>query len=287
MSGFRMILKKIPGVSLCANIYRGFVFLKRAFALRKKLTEIDLKMPFGGPVGPLGYDMFCLSDKVVKSLKKVAVNNGVNATEKYFSVYLTAAEKVAVKELFDNIGPRIRAYLGKDVCLDGMNWMVSNKNYNSVSENWHTDNVGSRLKVFVCVSGDQSQPTLVIPSSKRIPGKKEWFFSTFTEAKRWFGYKNHKNIDGEFKLEHKTGTVYIFDTQLLHRGGYSEATSERIILNIEFSLPCKHKIARGPIGTSEMNSFKCSKSLTAIESFSDLLDPNRVRNSNGYFFYKN
>ena len=34
--------------------------------------------------------------------------------------------------------------------------------YDNVSVNWHTDNVGARLKVFVCFEGDGTKPTLFI-----------------------------------------------------------------------------------------------------------------------------
>ena len=79
MNGFLTVLKKIPGMSLIAGIYRGFKFFKRAVRLRKNLAEIDSKMPFDGPLGSLGYDMFSLSDQVIKSLKNKAVKNDIAA----------------------------------------------------------------------------------------------------------------------------------------------------------------------------------------------------------------
>ena len=285
MNGLLTRLKKTPGVSRIAGIYRGFKFLKRAMRLRKILAKIDSKMPFDGPLGSLGYDMFCLSDQVIKSLKKMAVKNGVTAGERYFPVHLTAADKAAIEELFDNISPSVRAYLGREAYLDGMNWLVSDKNEKSISENWHTDNVGNRIKVFVCVSGDRSQPTYIIPSTNRIPSWHEWFFMTFSEVKRWLGFNNHMSMEGECKLEHETGTVYIFDTQLLHRGSYGTATSKRVILHMEFSVLGKHEISRGPIGTQAINTFKFSKSLLEIPSFVALLDTNRIKQTKSYLLY--
>ena len=99
------------------------------------------------------------------------------------------------------------------------------------------------------------------------------------------GFTN-QNVSGlERTLEHETGSVFIFDTQLLHRGSYKKAKADRVIFHIEFSVPSKHQIARGPIGTQAVNSFCFARELLEIESFARMLDPNRVRDVGTHMCY--
>jgi len=47
---------------------------------------------------------------------------------------------------------------------------ISNKlKSNDKTDNWHTDSVGCRVKCFICIIGDGTVPTLILPSKKRIP----------------------------------------------------------------------------------------------------------------------
>ena len=69
----RATLKKIPGVSIGANIYRGAKFIKRAISLRAKLISIDKQLPFQGVLSKSGMLNFnCLQKRwmVLKHCKE-------------------------------------------------------------------------------------------------------------------------------------------------------------------------------------------------------------------------
>ena len=281
----RATLKKIPGVSIGANIYRGAKFIKRAISLRAKLISIDKQLPFQGVLSKSGYAELQLSAKALDGLKALQRKNGVTLNENHIPVFLPSDVKVSLEEIFDAITAEVRAYLGTNAYLDGINWMISSPKYQSISGNWHTDNVGSRIKIFACVSGDGSQPTLLIPSRERIPSFSSWSKQTLVESLRWFGLENNRSISEEVRLKHKAGTIFMFDTQLLHRGGYEAGASERIIFHMEFSDPQKHQISRGPIGSKSFNSFQFSRKLLEIESFQSVLDPQRLKVTNRVCYY--
>ena len=81
--------------------------------------------------------------------------------------------------------------------------------------------------------------------------------------------------------------MFMFDTQLLHRGSYDTANDSRVILHMEFSVPGKHSISRGPIGTKEFNAFSFAQELYKIKSFKMILDRNRLKFKNNNYFYSN
>ena len=62
----------------------------------------------------------------------------------------------------------------------------------------------------------------------------------FYELIRWFGLNNQVNLSKSYNLNHKKGSLYLFDTNFLHRGSYENAKSTRIIFKAEFSCPEKH-----------------------------------------------
>ena len=281
----RELLKSIPGIAISANLYRGLLFVKRASLLRIRLTKIDKHLPFKGILFENGHASFQISKNSLTSLRILLKRNEVTINDTHKPVFLIEECETALEEIFDLMANEVRAYLGPEAYLDGINWMVSPSNYKSISGNWHTDNVGNRLKLFVCVSGDGSQPTFIIPSRERIPPFMSWLKQTFVEAFRWFGMTKNKKIEGEIALRHSTGTAFLFDTQLLHRGGYEMGASARIIFHMEFSNPKKHKISRGPIGSKSFNSFQFSPALLKIKSFETLLDPERLRVSEDICYY--
>ena len=200
-------------------------------------------------------------------------------------MYLGEHQVSIVKEVFDTINPIVRDYLGNESFLDGINWMYTSPKEVSISGNWHTDNVGNRLKCFICFEGDGTMPTLIIPSSHRLPRKIDILKNSFIEILRWMGFTSNFDMKNIYSANHKTGSLFIFDTQLLHRGGYNLASCERIIFHLEFSNPAKHKIANGPIGTNESNSFDFNSKLLQITTFAEMLDPARLSNDGNSSHY--
>lgn len=110
------------------------------------------------------------------------------------------------------------------------------------------------------------------------------------ELLRWTGISSKFRASKSVSCMHKDGTVYIFDTQLMHRGGYEAGLSRRVIFHLEFSIPEKHEFLDGPIGTSRYNEFYFDEKLLDIESFRSLLDLNRVKaqdDKSVFFLYHN
>lgn len=269
-------MRNFPLLRLGAGVYRGFKFLKRAIYLRLKLTQIDKKSPFKGKLAANGVASFTISSPSIEALCVLKDQNSVDESEPYGNVSIPSDKSPLIKEIFDVISEEVRLYLGPDAYLDGINWMNVSPKSKSISENWHTDNVGNRLKLFICVNGDGSLPTHVIPSEHRIPSRSEWFAHTIRELIRWVGYENSSKDIKEITLKHRKGTMFMFDTQLFHRGGYSNGSAQRTIFHMEFSNPEKHKVSRGPIGSKTFNSFDFDSQLLDISSFRSLLDPNRL-----------
>ena len=127
----------------------------------------------------------------------------------------------------------------------------------------------------MCIKGAKSQPTIIIPDKNRIPLLKTWVFNTLNESFRWWGFRNTIKLSNTIKCEHQDGSALMFDTQLLHRGSYETGNEERVIFLLEFSVPEKHKISRGPIGTQNgHNSFSFDEGLLNNTCFINLLDKN-------------
>jgi hypothetical protein len=104
----------------------------------------------------------------------------------------------------------------------------------STSGDWHHDNVGNRVKLFV-VLGNESDEN----------GTE---FITHTNRTRWRSFTGRlaePEQSGSF-LRQRRGDIVIFDTNLVHRGRYS--AQERIILQLEFSNIFKSFFAFGQCG---------------------------------------
>lgn len=188
----------------------------RVFRVILKLKHIDSKAPFSGCLSSEGIYVSSVSDASVKKLNDLFSTREKNSS---FDVALNENQKSVLIEVFDELEPIVRSYLGKESYLDGINWMVTQPNEKSISGNWHTDNVGNRLKCFICVEGDGQIPTLIIPSKNRYPTLTTIFRNTSIELLRWIGLKSEREFKNQFFARHKTGSLYLFDTQLFHRGG--------------------------------------------------------------------
>ncbi len=278
-----MYIKKI--INKFALLLKYFV---RVTSLRIKLVPLDKKLPFKGKLYKSGYYEFTINDITIRALQNLK-KRGVDKKNR---IFLRVSESAALSEIFNIVTPEIRNYLGVESFLDGINWIETDaiksheklKQSNSVS--WHNDNVGNRLKLFLCIEGDGTQPTLILPDRNRIPSISRWIYMTFMEAFRWFGIRNKLNIKNSIAIKHHTGSANIFDTQLLHRGKYEKSKVKRIVLNIEFSNPKKHLISRGPIGTKEgYNSFIFDEALLKVASFKSILDPSRINKNKSFCLY--
>jgi hypothetical protein len=236
-----------------------------------KLYSYDLCHPFQGKLKEEGYCKFEIPQDMIFEISKLMQRSGQKI------VIFTSDDINLVEDIFKIIYPEVKLYLGERACLDGINWFVSSKeDANTISSNWHNDRVGSRLKVFICINGDGSQPTLLIPRRSRIPTLIELLKAWIIETPRRFGLQNKVVLKNIVKCRHVTGSAYMFDTSLLHRGGYEMATQDRIIFHLEFSTPGKHQIVKGTIGTTVENEFEFDEKLLAVKIFNESLDRTRV-----------
>jgi hypothetical protein len=126
------------------------------------------------------------------------------------------------------------AYLGKEARLDDM--YLWRKDYGAqgrfdISEGWHTDNVGNRLKVFIGVNTSANAPsTLLIPDTHRTPYK-----VGVSEFTRFFGkVGEHAQENKAIEIHYQPDTIAIFDTNAVHRGSYCRTSASRTCLVLEF-----------------------------------------------------
>lgn len=266
---------------------KGLKFLIRAIRLRLQLTPIDRMAPLDGELASQGFVEHSISECCVERLNNLFhTSDGAEVLQGNIS--LRDIDYHAIDEIFTTIHSDITDYLGPDVYLDGMSWLYTDKSKSKTigASNWHTDNVGNRLRLFVCVDGDGTQPTLVVPSSEPIPSFKKWAMDTIQETLRWCGVPNKRVIREQFSMCHRRGTAFLWDSQLLHRGGYETGQSTRLILSMEFSNPEKHTIAKGPIGTKKHLEFSFAEKLFESHCFKSLLDPNRITKDTNSYVYK-
>ena len=229
-----------------------------------------------------GHTHFEIKDNSIIALKMLLDDK--SAGER---VFISKKYEDVIADIFDKVTPEVKAYIGENCYLDGMMWLVTRAEHTKSrgSSNWHTDNVGNRLRLFICVEGDGSQPTMIVPSKVRIPSFFTWAKYTFLEMLRWIGFEVKLSMQNQYACRHKTGSAYMFDSQLFHRGGYETGNAERVILSLEFSNPEKHELARGPIGTEQHLQFSFDKELLNCESFKQVLDADRMSLRENIIFY--
>ena len=143
------IYKSIRWIVSLRFFHFTFRFLIASFFLDK----LDSQNPYKGIISKnLGFYISSVSKDCVKTLKRMYYKN--NKSQSKVSIDKTNIK--AFDEIFGIIKKPIIDYLGPGVKLDGIYYFVSKKKskkdiYDNVSVNWHTDNVGARLKVFVCL----------------------------------------------------------------------------------------------------------------------------------------
>ena len=224
------------------SILRGWSFIKRAIRTRVILTEFDKLCPFQGAIAKEG---FCSLELTDQTLIRLQTELRPMLECEQHEIYFNFEAVEAMEELLVLVKPVVKAYVGENVFLDGINFDVKNGGLadQNISSNWHTDNVGTRIKVFVCLNGNGEFPTLIIPSTQRLHSASSWIFNSTVEFFRWVGLSQHAKIANQKSLIHKAGTINIFDTNLLHRGCYEKDVGKRILLQLEFSNPDKHSVA--------------------------------------------
>jgi hypothetical protein len=131
----------------------------------------------------------------------------------------------------DRLGQIARDYIGPDVRLDDIYVKTVSDGLTSVSEGWHTDQVGYRLKVFMVfdVEGEPAG-TLIVPTDRPNPYQVN-FADEFARIMR---RPKKEDRPAEMRVTYEAGDCLVFDTNLLHRGDYSTGSGTRYCIVAEF-----------------------------------------------------
>ena len=123
----------------------------------------------------------------------------------------------------DYIGPRVR--------LDDLYVKSVMDGLSSVSEGWHDDNVGYRLKVFM-VFDVEGQPsgTVVVPTER----PNLYAVRMGDELRRILGHPQRDERAGAVRVGYQRGDCLVFDTNIPHRGDYSAGQGIRYCVIAEF-----------------------------------------------------
>lgn len=173
--------------------------------------------------------------KVYRNLfSPISITRPQNFDQYGWNINYTISSDIALlsSNIIKELHGDIKSYIGDDCRLDNMyiSWFdpsISTKS--SVSENWHSDNCGNRLKLWICLKGQGGTKTLFLPGTH----KKKYTFGV-DEFLRAIGKKNKSIVENQTELDLCAGDVGIFDTNGLHRGYYGEGADERVAIVVEF-----------------------------------------------------
>jgi len=279
-------------LSFSPPLLHSLRFTRRFIWLATAVRRYESRLPFKGIIGEnRGFYRYDLSNKTIYSIKSLYKKQAKTPT----ALTIGPENIDAFQEIFSKLENPVIDYLGKEVKLDGINFFIrsglDSLTQKGFSTNWHTDNVGVRLKVFLCFDGDGTQPTIIIPPKKNIPSLQYLAYVYFLEVLRWLNIQNKIPLKNELFLNHRTGTVFVLDTNVLHRGSWVNSTETRHLLQFEFSNPDKHELMKGilegPIGTKNTNSFSFHKSLSKLNCFYKFIDNKRSYKQGLYINYRN
>ena len=266
------------GVKMLKKISKIISYLYQVYLLIRYALVIDHKSQKKGCINEKGYFESKLNEKDLLVFQRYYLNKyQIISNHKFGNIDLPSEIFEPINTLFEMIKHDVLNYIGPTAKLDGISYGFSDlsDSTKSISALWHTDNVGLRLKCFVCLEGDGSQPTVLLKSKVKNEMLRA-MLNAYIQLPRWIGFKNKKKYTEEVYIYHKSGSVIIFDTDVLHRGSYEMAQNRRIILQLEFSNPEKHKYILGPLGTNASNSFTFSAKYLESSVFCSFLDNERV-----------
>lgn len=125
----------------------------------------------------------------------------------------------------------VKGYLGHNARLDDMYIKSVKDGLSSVSEGWHDDNVGYRLKLFMVFDVEKIPSGTVL-----IPRKRPNIYHVrfWDEISRSMKVKRTDEHVEEIRIDYQAGDCLLFDTNLPHRGDYSSTEGTRFCLIAEF-----------------------------------------------------
>ena len=147
-------------------------------------------------------------------------------------------EKILLDKNLNNI---IKSYLGENACLDNVVSLTTNASslIPTISEKWHWDNVGRRLKMFFYLNNNNNISTDYITTTNRLS---HFFYST--RGSRVKDSKIKKLKDNIKFFFPKKDSLIIFDTNGIHKGNFSRQSNTleenfRAMIKFEFSSKVK------------------------------------------------
>lgn len=170
----------------------------------------------------------------------------------------------------------VKNYLGHNARLDDMYIKSVKDGLSSVSEGWHDDNVGYRLKLFMVFDAEKIPSGTVLIPRKRPNMYRVRFWD---EISRSMKLKHTDERVEEIRIDYKAGDCLLFDTNLPHRGDYSTTEGTRYCLIAEFIDRDKANALKGKAPCNPgQGKFKLSipKDVLPMIEKSDLIDKNLV-----------
>jgi hypothetical protein len=207
----------MTGLGLGERLRRTFVpIIDRTAPLRGALADAGGVLSLGSfSEGDIRYYLAKLADAGRYRLRRNEINELLQKTAHY---QLTAL-------LSDYLGPLWSADYG-------LIWRAPKQ---SSSGEWHHDNVGNRVKLFVVLANSATD-------------RNGTEFVVNTHRTRWQSFTGRLPAPegGGLFVPQRRGDMILFDTNVVHRGTYSPG--ERIILQLEFSNIFKSFVVFGQCG---------------------------------------
>lgn len=132
----------------------------------------------------------------------------------------------------------VKSYLGADARLDMISLSLTEfkSDKEIISERWHYDNVGKRLKLFLYLNSNENISTDYILGTNNMTHNNYSMMGSRVQEQKIKQLK--KKIKRFFPLK---GSLILFDTNGIHKGNYSQHNDSkikdnlRIMLKFEFS----------------------------------------------------
>ncbi len=143
-------------------------------------------------------------------------------------------DKILKNKKIQNI---LKLYIGNNVKLDfiEVGRIKFNQKEKSISEKWHYDTVGRRIKIFIYLNSNKNISTDYVLSSNQLTKK-----NFTTKGSRYENSSILNNNNKIFKAFPKIGSIFIFDTNGIHKGNYRNNKKTNIheyrdTIQLEFS----------------------------------------------------